>query len=538
MSKLEVDKITPQSGTTLTIGDSGDTIVIDSTSVSGTKLAAPTLVGSASSAGSILFKEDTDNGTNAVTLKGPAATADVTLNLPAANDTIVGRATTDTLTNKTINGSQIINSTLALDKLANGTDGNIISYDANGAIVAVATGNDGQVLTSTGAGSPPAFETLPAGVTLSGTTNNTVATVTGANALVGEANLTFDGTTLGVNGGAIFNESGADVDFRVESDASSHGLYLDGGTGNIGIGLSGPTYRLQLTSVYETSDSPKVFKAFNNSAGSTSSPQYTYWDMAGHGGLDRVRFISYDYSQNSGTRSRFALQTSVDGGSLADRLTIENDGRVKINERLIIGSAAADGKISISSNAGSLSRLISLTDTGNAGAGRDYIEFFNVSGGSAGSIEHNGTSTVAFLTSSDYRLKENVDYEFDATTRLKQLKPARFNFITDADKTVDGFLAHEVSSVVPEAISGTKDETKTKEKVVVNSYGNVIAENIEQEDWEIDKTAADKKYPTDSTWEATKVVPEYQSIDQSKLVPLLVKTIQELEARITVLESK
>ena len=163
MSKLEVDKITPQSGTTLTIGDSGDTIVIDSTSVSGAKLAAPTLVGSASSAGSILFKEDTDNGTNAVTLKGPAATADVTLNLPAANDTIVGRATTDTLTNKTINGSQIINSTLALDKLANGTDGNIISYDANGAIVAVATGNDGQVLTSTGAGSPPAFETLPAG---------------------------------------------------------------------------------------------------------------------------------------------------------------------------------------------------------------------------------------------------------------------------------------------------------------------------------------------------------------------------------------
>jgi len=88
MSKLEVDKITPQSGTTLTIGDSGDTIVIDSTSVSGAKLAAPTLVGSASSAGSILFKEDTDNGTNAVTLIGPAATADVTITLPASAGTV------------------------------------------------------------------------------------------------------------------------------------------------------------------------------------------------------------------------------------------------------------------------------------------------------------------------------------------------------------------------------------------------------------------------------------------------------------------
>ena len=118
MSKLEVDKITPQSGTTLTIGDSGDTIVIDSTSVSGAKLAAPTLVGSASSAGSILFKEDTDNGTNAVTLIGPAATADVTLTLPAATDTVVGRQTTDTLTNKTINASQLVDGSIATGKLA------------------------------------------------------------------------------------------------------------------------------------------------------------------------------------------------------------------------------------------------------------------------------------------------------------------------------------------------------------------------------------------------------------------------------------
>ena len=118
MSKLEVDKITPQSGTTLTIGDSGDTVVIDSTSVSGAKLAEPTLVGSSSSAGSILFKEDTDNGTNAVTLKGPAATADVTLTLPAATDTVVGRQTTDTLTNKTINASQLVDASIATGKLA------------------------------------------------------------------------------------------------------------------------------------------------------------------------------------------------------------------------------------------------------------------------------------------------------------------------------------------------------------------------------------------------------------------------------------
>jgi hypothetical protein len=71
----------------------------------------------------------------------------------------------------------------------------------------------------------------------------------------------------------------------------------------------------------------------------------------------------------------------------------------------------------------------------------------------------------------------------------------RFNFIADADTTVDGFLAHEVQTVVPEAITGTKDE--------VDADGN----------------------------------PVYQGIDQSKLVPLLVATIKELEARITALEN-
>ncbi len=105
-------------------------------------------------------------------------------------------------------------------------------------------------------------------------------------------------------------------------------------------------------------------------------------------------------------------------------------------------------------------------------------------------------NSVSYNTSSDYRLKENVDYTFDATSRLKQLKPARFNFITEPDKTIDGFLAHEVQSIVPQADHGEKDE--------VDNDGNAVM----------------------------------QTIDHSKLVPLLVKTIQELEARITTLEAE
>ena len=127
-------------------------------------------------------------------------------------------------------------------------------------------------------------------------------------------------------------------------------------------------------------------------------------------------------------------------------------------------------------------------------AGNYYFAYMtNSSNGLVGSIRCT-TSSTSYNTSSDHRLKENVDYTWDATTRLKQLKPARFNFISDTDTTVDGFLAHEAQAVVPEAVHGTHNE--------VDADGNAVM----------------------------------QGIDQSKLVPLLVKTIQELEARITALE--
>jgi hypothetical protein len=155
----------------------------------------------------------------------------------------------------------------------------------------------------------------------------------------------------------------------------------------------------------------------------------------------------------------------------------------------------------------------------NTGGG-PQLDFRNSLAAQVGSISANASATT-YATSSDHRLKENVDYTWDATTRLKQLKPARFNFIVDDTNTlVDGFIAHEVSSVVPEAITGTKDAMTT-----------AILYTAEDEETQGDsptKSVGDVK-------EASK--PDHQGIDQSKLVPLLVKTIQELEARITALEA-
>ena len=168
-------------------------------------------------------------------------------------------------------------------------------------------------------------------------------------------------------------------------------------------------------------------------------------------------------------------------------------------------------------------------------SGYQLITFFNGGLNVMGSITHNN-STVTYGGSSDYRLKENVNYDFDATTRLKQLKPARFNWIADSDNIVqDGFLAHEVSAVVPEAVVGTKDATETVSNAVLNTEGNVVAQDITEEEWTAGKK--DSTYDADTTWEASHTKIVQQNLDPAKLVPLLVKTIQELEARITTLEN-
>ena len=125
-------------------------------------------------------------------------------------------------------------------------------------VLPTADGSAGQLMCTDGSGAL-AFATATAGVTLAGSTNNTVATVTGANALAGEANLTFDGSTLTVagalsatgnisfdGGSFVFNESGADKDFRIEGDTDANLFVADASTDRIGIGTATPGAKLQI----------------------------------------------------------------------------------------------------------------------------------------------------------------------------------------------------------------------------------------------------------------------------------------------------
>jgi hypothetical protein len=190
-----------------------------------------------------------------------------------------------------------------------------------------------------------------------------------------------------------------------------------------------------------------------------------------------VGAIEYSHSNNS---MRFTTNAS-------ERMRIDSSGDVLVGCTSLPSSSVAGLGIDASNDS---ELRCSVAGTGNS----TQVRFLNPNG-EVGAIRTNGTAT-SYLTSSDYRLKENVTADWDATTRLKQLNPVRFNFIADADTTVDGFLAHDVQSVVPEAISGTHNE--------VDDDGN----------------------------------PVYQGIDQSKLVPLLTGALKEAIAKIETLETK
>ena len=274
------------------------------------------------------------------------------------------------------------------------------------------------------------------------------------------------------------------VVFSSFGDSLSKYVHLQGGGANDSVGA--PIIRLQKTSGGAVDDGQTIggISWFVNDSGVQSGASY-----------ERAKIIAE--SQNTSSGARLEFWTGNSNADIAERFRIQADGRLVQTHQ-----GTTTGAVNLLGESGSSSKAITFAHVGN--------------GAEVGTIV-TGASSTTYNTSSDYRLKENVDYTWDATTRLKQLKPARFNFIIDDTNTpVDGFLAHEVSSIVPEAVSGVKD------RVEVWENGEELPDGVSVGDNKLDKDG--------------NTIPNYQGIDQSKLVPLLVKTIQELEARIKTLE--
>jgi hypothetical protein len=200
---------------------------------------------------------------------------------------------------------------------------------------------------------------------------------------------------------------------------------------------------------------------------------------------DAVSLINMKDSTSSGDGISFGVNGDafiVNSGLSTERARIDSSGN------LIVGGTTVTAVDSV--NLAQNGVVVINRDTG---ASRTMMQFNN--GGSlVGNITTSTTATT-YATSSDYRLKEDWQPMSGAITRLNQLKPVNFAWKVDGSR-VDGFLAHEAQEVVPESVTGTKDAVDAEGK------------------------------------------PEYQGIDQSKLVPLLTAALQEAVAKIAELEAR
>jgi hypothetical protein len=299
---------------------------------------------------------------------------------------------------------------------------------------------------------------------------------------------------------------GGDLDFQtykatsftstgIDDNATSTAITIDASE-NVGIGPTSPKAKFDVASDMVVSES----------AGLNDADIGSYGFYNTNASADRTVCRINAKRQNSAWGGYLTFETTSGSGALTERMRIDSSGK------LLIGYTSAFDNVSyLDIQARGVATKIAGTSA------TSQMSFFN-DNGRVGYIGTSGTS-ASYSTSSDYRLKENVVPMTGSIDRLKALKPSKFNFIADPETTVDGFLAHEAQEVVPEAVHGTKDA-------------------MMDEEYEVTPAVMDGETVVTEAVMGTRSIPDYQGIDQSKLVPLLVASLQEAVAKIEALEAR
>ena len=280
----------------------------------------------------------------------------------------------------------------------------------------------------------------------------------------------------------------------IKGDRTDAQIFLKGGSAGAGIQLFGSTYTNYAGAMYfdatasttGTNDAQMVFRT-----GSTPSEAMRI-DSSGTVTFtegDAITVIDRVGTNVAGIKTGSGDDFCVGTADYPQAIRVKNN-----TGRIGIGEVAPETQLDVYLAAGDVMQ-VQTGRTNNSNVG--MIRFRDGDNNATGQITSNpSTNTTNYVTSSDYRLKENVVNMAGAVDRVKTLSPKRFNFISNADVTVDGFLAHEAQAVVPEAVVGEHNE--------VDDDGNAVV----------------------------------QGIDLSKLVPLLTGALQEAIARIETLETK
>ena len=349
-------------------------------------------------------------------------------------------------------------------------------------------------------------------------------------------------------------------------------------SGNVGIGTSSPTRQLDVskagTAYIRASDTANSvnMEMLAASSGGWLGTQTNHSLNFQTNNSERMRIttsgnLMLDPNSVGNKYARFGTSSTGDGHILLDRggahkwqitsgltnaLQFHNytagseSMRIHSNKRVSINSST--------DNIHGVIGMLKVNATSNASAAAtfyrpttswQYSITFHNDNGLVGSINTNGSST-SFNTSSDYRLKTDVQPMTGASARVQALNPVNFEWVTDGSR-VDGFLAHEAQTVVPEAIHGTKDAMRDEEYEVTPATGDIytpatddVDEVIHSADAEQPETLEDGQQWRETTAAVmgTRSVPDYQGIDQSKLVPLLTAALQEALTEIASLKTR
>ena len=274
--------------------------------------------------------------------------------------------------------------------------------------------------------------------------------------------VTINGTT------GIANDGGYTGDGVVFADTTPANTLVTTTGGNVGIGTSSPGRPLHVAS-----SSTSYLARFQNSGSA----------------LALINF-------KDNTTSDFNVGVGANGENFVAYTSNTERARIDSSGNLLVGTTSNSGnaRIAVSGTGSGGSYLMRLGSSATGGTTADGLEFIYGDGAAKGSIRWNSTTT-AYNTSSDYRLKENIQPMTGALAKVSALKPCTYKWKVDGSDG-EGFIAHELAEVAPQCVTGEKD--------AVDAEGN----------------------------------PQYQGIDTSFLVATLTAAIQEQQAIITALTAR
>ena len=352
---------------------------------------------------------------------------------------------------------------------------------------------------------------------------------------------------------AVFNEAGANNDFRVESDTLTHQLFVDASVPSTSVGLSSPSYMFEV--YHPTSNTVARFQSGDadvwialQASGNTPADHRIGYETS----QDTVTIISGGVVQVRAYPDRVDFPHCANATAALPGLTISdsNTGIYDPGADLFGFSCGGQHVATFGETSGtSFFSMGAAVKSAVAGVGRKgwsveedtaggdvrhsvqadntiYKIYSTQSGTQCGGIVVGGNgTTTTFNTSSDYRLKENVASMTGSIDRLKQLNPVTYDWISSG-QAAEGFLAHESQTVVPDSVTGTKDAT---EEIGTLTKGGVVRD---------DHCTEPASLEDDEVWTRTGTEPVYQQIDHSRLVPLLTSALQEAVAKIEALETR